>query len=571
MGWDRFAEELIKHYGGYDANPFELMASLTQGQQSIDAYIERFEMLVVQLGEVQEDQCLGYFMSGLREEIRRRMIVHAPRSVDRAMMLARGLEEELYGAAVDKGKNKVGSSLVYAQKSRCANKSLRVTILAEEEGEDAEWEQVELEERNDEVTREMGEVGEPNVEYNTLELPLYSVNGINHPQTLKMRARLAGREVVAMVDTGSSHNFVSKKLIAELGLVCDESIIFGVCLGDGCRVSCQGVCRELEVDFGQCIIKIEGYLFELGGIDLILGVDWLRTLGDVLLNWDKMEMRFSWDNQTVEFCGAILVKWGGEEMEVIDKEEDVEAMNNILAEYEGVFQEPSELPPCRRQDHAICIKEGCGPVSIRVQAADVHKTAFRTNEGHYEFLVMPFGLKNAPPRFQSTMNEVFRPYLRKFVLVFFDDVLIYSKNWEEHVQHVESVFKLLQQHQLVLNRKKCKFGLRQVEYLGHIIMVQGVEVDPNRVESVIQWPHPKKIKRLRSFLGLTGYYRKFIKDYGKIARPLTEQLKKNNFGWNDKAQEPFEMLKQAVVTTLVLRMPDFSQEFLVECDASGWG
>ncbi|XP_075497715.1 uncharacterized protein LOC142534958 [Primulina tabacum] len=117
MGWNRFAEELIKRYSGYDANPFELMASLSQGQQSIDAYIERFEMLVAQLGDVQEDQCLGYFLSGLREEIRRRMIVHDPRTVDRAMMFARGLEKELYGTAVDRGRNKVGSGLGYTQKS----------------------------------------------------------------------------------------------------------------------------------------------------------------------------------------------------------------------------------------------------------------------------------------------------------------------------------------------------------------------------------------------------------------------------------------------------------------------
>ncbi|XP_075511724.1 uncharacterized protein LOC142547355 [Primulina tabacum] len=116
MGWDRFAEELIKRFSEIDANPFELMASLNQEQQSVDAYIERFEMLIAQLGEVQEDQGLGYFMSVLREEIRLRMIVHAPRTVDRAMMLARGLERELYGTAVDRGRSKFGLGLGYAQK-----------------------------------------------------------------------------------------------------------------------------------------------------------------------------------------------------------------------------------------------------------------------------------------------------------------------------------------------------------------------------------------------------------------------------------------------------------------------
>ncbi|KAH9324652.1 hypothetical protein KI387_004830 [Taxus chinensis] len=208
---------------------------------------------------------------------------------------------------------------------------------------------------------------------------------------------------------------------------------------------------------------------------------------------------------------------------------------------------------------------------IRIKEEDVHKMTFRTHEGHYEFLVMPFGLKNASSTFQSLMNTVFRPFLRKIVLVFFDDILIYSKTWEEHLQHVNKVLEVLEKHTLYAKPSKCSFGVQEVEYLGHIVSHEGVKVDPLKIKAMVEWPRPKTLKNLRGFLRLTRSYRRFVWGYGRITTPLTALLKKYAFHWTNVATKPFEQLKEAMCNTPVLATPNFSTTFIVECDTLGSG
>ena len=155
---------------------------------------------------------------------------------------------------------------------------------------------------------------------------------------------------------------------------------------------------------------------------------------------------------------------------------------------------------------------------------DVAKTAFRTHQGLFEFLVMPFGLTNVPATFQALMNLVLQPFLRRFVLVFFDDILIYSLSSVEHLWHVRLILRTLQEHSLYLKKSKCSFGSQSVAYLGHVISSDGVAMDAEKVNTIVSWPVPTSVRAVRGFLGLAGYYRRFIRNYGDITAPLTKLL-----------------------------------------------
>ncbi|GJV56300.1 putative reverse transcriptase domain-containing protein [Tanacetum coccineum] len=206
---------------------------------------------------------------------------------------------------------------------------------------------------------------------------------------------------------------------------------------------------------------------------------------------------------------------------------------------------------------------------LRVREEDIPKTAFRTRYGHFEFTVMPFGLTNAPTIFMDLMNHVCKPYLDKFVIVFIDDILIYSKSEEEHEVHLKTILDLLKKEKLYAKFSKCEFWLQEVQFLGHVVNRDGIHVDPSKVESVKNWKTPESPTEIHSFLGLAGYYRRFIENFSKIAKPLTLLTQKNKtYVWGDEQDEAFRILKEKLCNAPVLALPDGPDDFVVYCDAS---
>jgi hypothetical protein len=193
---------------------------------------------------------------------------------------------------------------------------------------------------------------------------------------------------------------------------------------------------------------------------------------------------------------------------------------------------------------------------IKIKPSDIPKMAFSTRNGLYEYLVMSFGLTNAPAYFMYLMNSVFMPELDKFVVVFIDDILIYSKTKEDHANHIRVVLQRLHDHRLYAKFSKCEFWLESVKFLGHTIYSEGISVDPTKVQEVMDWKPPTSVHQIRSFLGLAGYYHRFIPDFSKIAKPMTKLLKKEvKFHWDNKCEEAFHTLRKLLTTALVLVQP----------------
>ncbi|GKV00657.1 hypothetical protein SLEP1_g13320 [Rubroshorea leprosula] len=473
--------------------------------------------------------------------------------------------------------------------------------------------------------------------------------------TIKMIGQVGKRQILILIDSGSTHNFLNAKLAKELRCEIKGAKSYQVILADGSKITGVEKCDKFKREVQGHVFTIEVMLLPLREYDLILGIQWLEPLGQVLWDFKLRTLHFKYKSHLVhiEVAPKPTIKWVENDKLLsllLKKEQDDKSdyflvqvisevdsrcslnatevvekpvnLRKLLEEFSEVFDEAKSLPDSRSLDHQIHLKTGTEPISIRpykypsiqkdameqivsemlqsgvirnstssfsspvvmvkkrggtwrmcidykelnkaivknkfpmpvieelldelhgakyfskidlrsgyhqieMKEANIHKTAFRTHQGRYEFLVIPFGLTNAHSTFQATMNFAFQQYLRKFVL--------------------------------------------RIEYLGHIISSQGVATNPNKIVAMKEWPMPKNVKKLRGFLGLTGYYRRFVRNYGLISRPLTNLLKKNSFTWGQAAQEAFEELKKAMTSTPVLALPNFQEEFVIEIDASSNG
>jgi len=252
---------------------------------------------------------------------------------------------------------------------------------------------------------------------------------------------------------------------------------------------------------------------------------------------------------------------------------DCRAINNITIKYRHPIPRLDDLLDKLHGAtifSKIDLKSGYN--QIRIKEGDEWKTSFKTKFGLYEWIVMPFGLTNAPSTFMRLMHHVLRPYLGKFVVVYFDDKLIYSMSREDHLQHLRDVLSTLRKQSLFANMEKCVFGMDYVIFLGFKISKHGVHVDQEKVMAIKDWPTPRNVSELRSFHGLASFYRRFVPNFSTVAAPLNELVKKEvDFKWGIDQTKAFETLNEKLIKAPLLVLPNFSKIFEIECDASNVG
>ncbi|XP_058762909.1 uncharacterized protein LOC131636300 [Vicia villosa] len=439
----------------------------------------------------------------------------------------------------------------------------------------------------------------------------------NEDRIVKGTCFIYNTPLIAIIDTGATHSFISVDCVKRLGLVPStldrrmtiETPSIGSVVTSLACLNCP--LTIFDRDFGVDLICLP-----ISNLDVILGMNWLE-FNRVYIDCFRKRLLFLTPEEE-----ALADSLSTKEMRILLRGEakvfaslSVESKTSIEAipvvkEFLELFSDDiTELPPEREIEFSIDLVLGTRPISmapyrmsaselselkaqigdlldkkfiwpsvspwgapIRVKDEDIQKTAFRTRYGHYEYAVMPFGVSNAPGVFMEYMNRIFHSYLDKFIVVFIDDILIYSKSEEDHAEHLRIALQVLKDNKLSAKLSKYEFWLGTVSFLEHVISGDGITVDPSKISAVLQWEPPKTVTEIRSFLGLAGYYRRFIEGFSNLALPLTKLTRKGQaFVWDAACEESFEELKKKLTTAPVLILPNPSEPFVVYCDASKMG
>ncbi|RVW76696.1 Transposon Tf2-8 polyprotein [Vitis vinifera] len=612
--WTMFADELWARFGPTDGEDFDEALSHIKQSGSLRDYQREFEKLGNRVHGWTQKALVGTFMGGLKPEIADGIRMFKPKTLKEAISLARTRDEQFtrqrrFACPIPPNRP--------AAAGLCFNCNERFTP-----GHKCQGPRLLLIEGHDEVQDKEEEVEISDNREDELEVSIHALTGWASPRTMRVAATIKSQPIMVLIDSGSTHNFLSDKVARTLRLPVVPTKSFTVHVANGERLLCQGRFEKVPIDLQGIPFSLTCYSLPLAGLDMVLGIQWLEMLGSVVCNWQYLTMDFNWENQARRLQG-IQGPIQATSLETIAKEhrqghmvftvyvQTVEGsswdgtqpdMQQILGEFEDVFQEPFKLPPLREIDHHIPLKEGTQPINVRpyryayFQKAEIEKQVqamldvgiIRPSTSPYSSPVLLVKKKDDTWRFCTDYRALNAATIKdRFPIPTVDDMLdelygatyftkldlraVYSPTWELHLNHVRKTLEILKKHSFFVKATKCDFGKQELEYLGHIVTNHGVKVDGKKIEAMIAWPQPTTITELRGFLGLTGYYRKFVRNYGVLARPLTNLLKKGNFKWDEDAATAFTMLKQALTTTPTLAMPNFNEPFTIETDASGDG
>ncbi|XP_061364978.1 uncharacterized protein LOC133308374 [Gastrolobium bilobum] len=676
IDWRTFCTALHRRFGPSEFDdPAGALAKIQQTGSVLD-YQSSFEKLVSKVTGLSATLLRSIFISGLKSHIRRSVLTLRPQDYHEAFSLARVYEDQANENRSFRSWSTAPKTLpstfttttntpipvvpirrlspeemqLKREKNLCYNCNVKYSFGHKCKGRAA---LLYFEGTDDDPGPDVSEPPDPPVVpppfEGTPEISFNALFGHHNSRSFRLTGAIKGKSVQILVDGGSTHNFITARMAIFLDLTMQHIPPFQVQVGNGDTLQCTATCVAVPLFLQSNIFSVDLFVLDLKGADVVLGIQWLSTLGPIVTDYSHLTMSFTHNSSTIllhgdqdprpsQISNAQLHKMVAQNsvsscFMCLTSQQPTQSLQTplptqsipiqqILSQFQDVFNSITSLPPDRPSNHHINLLPNSKPVQVRpyryphfqkteiekmvndmltngiiqpshspfsspvllvrkkdgtwrfcvdyralnaitipdkfpiptvdelldelhgaqifskldlrsgyhqikMAPIDVHKTAFRTHSGHFEFLVMPFGLSNAPSTFQATMNHVFNRFLRRFVVIFFDDILVYSSSLQAHSEHL----------------------VQEIQFLGHIISAQGVSPDPSKIQAVKDWPTPKSVTELRAFLGLSGYYRRFIRGYATVAAPsLTYYL-----------QMPLDAL------------PNFTLPFVLETDASGAG
>ncbi|CAJ2641138.1 unnamed protein product [Trifolium pratense] len=446
-------------------------------------------------------------------------------------------------------------------------------------------------------------------------LSLNAMKGTSNMGVLRFTGSIEHLGVQVLIDGGSSDNFLQPRIVKILKLPIELGPQFNVLVGNGETMTAEGIVQKLPLDIQGHKLEVPVFLLPVAGADVILGASWLATLGPHVADYSSLKLKFFLKDKFVTLSGEAMprpipaqfhhfkrlvntdsiaecftVQWlkSSESDDVFkDLPTNIEPeIAMLLYTYKSLFQPPTALPPSRAHNHTIPLMEGTNPVKVKPyryphsQKAQIEimiqdmlqQGIIQTSTSSFSSPIVLVKKKDGTWRFCTDYRALNAITVKDcFPIPTVDELLDEFSNWQDHLKHLDAVLQVLQENTLFVKLSKCSFGVLEIEYLGHMVTGQGVSMDKDKVQAVLEWPIPGNVKQLRGFLGLTGYYRRFIKSYAKIASPLTDLLKKEAYEWNVNAERAFQQLKAAITSAPVLALPDFQKPFVLETDASGVG